>query len=292
MFFQESTDEFGFKNLKYIPNVDGKILILDKEINANVNDYDHNQLIYFYDQDENVIKRVDLVTRSFILEPGYSAFIGRDNLKFQYIHNASSDRRIDPSVSNIIDVYLLERTYDLNYRNWLVDYLPLEPELPTSEAMRIKFGSNLSEIKAISDEIVYHPVRYFPLFGSKAPAEFQATFKVVKNPSITINDNNLKVRIINSINEFFDISNWDFGDRFYASELITYVTTQNAPDISNMVLVPKQQSQAFGSLIEIQARPDEILVSAATVDNIEILNNITAGELNLLTSQVVSKTSE
>ena len=130
------------------------------------------------------------------------------------------------------------------------------------------------------------------MFGSKAPAEFQATFKVVKNPSITINDNNLKVRIINSINEFFDISNWDFGDRFYASELITYVTTQNAPDISNMVLVPKQQSQAFGSLIEIQARPDEILVSAATVDNIEILNNITAGELNLLTSQVVSKTSE
>ena len=292
LFFQEATDEFGFKNLKYIPNVDGKILILDKEINANVNEYDHNQLIYFYDQDENVIKRVDLVTRSFILDPSYSAFIGRDNLKFQYIHNASSDRRIDPSVSNIIDVYLLERTYDLNYRNWLVGYLPTEPELPTSEAMRIKFGTNLTEIKAISDEIVYHPVRYFPLFGSKAAPEFQATFKVVKNPSITINDNNLKVRIINSINEFFDIANWDFGDRFYASELITYVTTQNAPDISNMVLVPKQQSQAFGSLIEIQARPDEILVSAATVDNIEILNNITAGELNLLTSQVVSKTSE
>jgi hypothetical protein len=292
LFFQEDTDEFGFKNLKYIPNVDGKILILDKEINANVNEYDHNQLIYFYDQDENVIKRVDLVTRSFILDPSYSAFIGRDNLKFQYIHNASSDRRIDPSVSNIIDVYLLERTYDLNYRNWLVGYLSTEPELPTSEAMRIKFGTNLTEIKAISDEIVYHPVRYFPLFGSKAAPEFQATFKVVKNPSITINDNNLKVRIINSINEFFDIANWDFGDRFYASELITYVTTQNAPDISNMVLVPKQQSQAFGSLIEIQARPDEILVSAATVDNIEILNNITAGELNLLTSQVVSKTSE
>ena len=70
-----------------------------------------------------------------------------------------------------------------------------------------------------------------------------------------------------------------------------YIIKENAPDISNMVLVPKQQNQAFGSLIEIQARPDEILVSAAT-DNILILSNITAGELNLLTSQVVSKTSE
>jgi len=292
LFFRKTVDEFGFQKLEYIPNVNGKILIKDKEVNTSVNDYDHNQLIFFYDQEENFIKRVDLVTRTFILEPSYSAFIGRDNLKFQYIHNASADRRIDPSVSNIIDVYLLERQYDISYRNWLLGYSATAPEVPTPEALRISYGAALTEIKAISDEIVYHPVRYFPLFGDRAPVEFQATFKVVKNPSETINDNDLKVKIINSINEFFTIDNWDFGDKFYASELITYIIKQNAPDISNIALVPKQQNQAYGSLIEIQARPDEILVSAATVDNILILSNITAGELNLLTSQVVSKTSE
>lgn len=291
LFFQQAQDENGFDVLNYIPNVNDKFIIIDKEINASVNDYEHNQLVYFYDQTENIVKRVDLITRSFILDPSYVVYIGRDNLKFQYIHNASEDRRIDPSVSNLIDVYLLTRSYDTNYRRWLTNTgIPKPPE-PSTTALQIQFGSGLENIKSISDEIIYHPVKYFPLFGDKAAPEFQAMFKVVKNPNQVINDNDLKVRIINSINEFFAIENWDFGDRFYASELITYIINQNSPDISNLVLVPKQFSQVFGSLLEIQSQPDEILVSAATVDNVEILYNLTATELNLLNSQVITRTS-
>ena len=56
-------------------------------------------------------------------------------------------------------------------------------------------------------------------------------------------------------------------------------------------MVPKQEDQAYGSLVEVQARPDEILVSAATVDDIQIVETITATELNLLNSQVITKTS-
>ena len=37
-----------------------------------------------------------------ILESGYRANFGRSGLKFQYVHNANVDRRIDPSVSNIV----------------------------------------------------------------------------------------------------------------------------------------------------------------------------------------------
>jgi hypothetical protein len=291
LFFKETTDDFGAKLLTYVPNVNNTFIIIDKEINASVNSYSHNQLVYFYDQAENIIKRVDLITRSFVIEPDYVAYVGRSSLKFQYIHNSNSNRRIDPSVSNIIDVYLLVRSYDTSYRLWLTGASTTMPQVPTPEELRVKFGTGLSEIKAISDEIVYHPVNYFPLFGDKASAEFQVSFKVVKNPNRTVNDNDLKVRIVNSISEFFSVENWDFGDRFYASELITYVITQNSPDISNMVLVPRQTNQAFGSLLEIQAQPDEILVSAATVDNIEILTNLTATELNLLASQIVTKTS-
>ena len=292
IFFQQVQDENGFDVFNYIPNINNRFVIKDKEINVNVNEYDHNQLIYFYDQGENIIKRVDLITRSFILEPSYVAYIGRDNLKFQYIHNASESRRIDPSVSNIIDVYLLTRSYDTSYRRWLTGGLATKPEIPTSESLNAQFGANLTSIKSISDEIVYHPVKYFSLFGDKATPDFQAVFKVVKNPNRVLNDNDLKVRIINSINEFFSVENWDFGDRFYTGELITYIISQNSPDISNMVLVPKQENQAYGSLVEIRAQPDEILVSAATVDNIEILYNITATELNLLNSQVVTRTGQ
>jgi hypothetical protein len=81
------------------------------------------------------------------------------------------------------------------------------PEAPTSESLRIQFGSKLNAIKAISDEIIYHPVKYKVLFGAKADSKLQSTFKVVKNPTQTINDNDLKVRVITAINNFFDIMN-------------------------------------------------------------------------------------
>jgi hypothetical protein len=128
------------------------------------------------------------------------------------------------------------------------------------------------------------------LFGSKAEEKLQVQFKVVKNPSRSINDNDLKVRIINAVNEFFDISNWDFGDRFYLSELVTYVVNSVTPDVSNMVIVPRQTSQAFGSLFEIQSRPDEIFVSGATVDDIEIVTAITATEVRANVNSIVSST--
>ena len=51
-----------------------------------------------------------------------------------------------------------------------------------------------------------------------------------------------------------------------------------SPDVSNMTIVPRQLSQAFGSLFEIQSRSDEIFVSGATVDDIEIVTAINAVE--------------
>jgi len=291
VFFKEDVDEFGAKTYVFVPNKNDYILVRDKEANTAVNDYAHNQLIYFYDQLENFVKRVDLVTNTFILEPSYVGYVGRSDLKFQYIHTSGEGRRIDPSVTNIIDVYLLTRNYDNNYRLWLKGAIATEPQAPTAEALRVEFGNNLAPIKAISDEIVYHPVSYFPLFGSKARAEFQARIKVVKNPNRSIDDNDLKVRIVNAISDFFDVQNFDFGDRFHASELITYVVKENSPDISNMVIVPVQTTQAFGSLLEIQSKPDELLVSAVTVDTIDILTNITASDLKLTTSSIVTSTS-
>jgi hypothetical protein len=164
------------------------------------------------------------------------------------------------------------------------------PEPPNSDSLRISFGSKLNLIKSISDEVVYHPVSYKVLFGATADLKLQATFKVVKNPNKLINDNDLKVRIISAINEFFDINNWDFGDRFFVSELMTYIVTSVSPDVSNIVLVPKQPNQTFGSLFEIQSRVDEIFVSGATVDDISIVSAISAAEIRANAASIVSNT--
>jgi hypothetical protein len=232
---------------------------------------------------------INTTTNTFTLQTAYSAYVGRKGLKFQYIHNASVNRRIDPSSSNIIDIFLLTRTYDTAFRTYIAGGAT-EPTPPTTDQLRINYGSTLDAIKSISDEIIYHPVKYKILFGSKADQKLQATFKVVKNPSQSINDNDLKVRIISAVNTFFDINNWDFGDRFYLSELVTYVINSVTPDVSNMIIIPKQSSQAFGSLFEIQSRADEIFVSGATVDDVEIVKAITAIEVRADVNSIVSST--
>jgi hypothetical protein len=287
VFFKEELDTFGNVTYTYIDNAEDIILVRQRETAININEFVDGQLIYFYDVSEDRVKRVDRLTNTLVLESAYRAYIGRDKLKFQYIHNTGSTRRIDPSVSNIIDVYLLTKSYDSAFRNYLSGGTVILPEAPNSDSLRISFGSSLSEIKSVSDEIIYHPVKYKVLFGATADVSLQAQFKIVKNPNKTINDNDLKVRIVDAINTFFDVANWDFGDRFYLGELITYITNSVSPDVSNLVIVPRQSTQSFGSLFEIQSLSDEIFVSGATVDDILIVQSITASEIRSNPSTII-----
>ena len=284
LFFKQEKDSYGTTIFNLVDNSNNLILVYQKQSEINVNNFTDGQLIYFYDSAENNVKRVDRNTNTLILDSTYAAYVGRRDIKFQYTHAASEDRRIDPSVTNIVDMFILTRSYDTAYRNWLAGATTTQPVAPTTDSLRVDFGTALSTIKSISDEIVYHPVKYKVLFGSTAPANLQAQFKVVKNPGKAINDNNLKVRIVNAINEFFDVNNWDFGDRFYLSELTTYVINSVSPDVTNFVIVPRQTTQKFGNLFEIQSKPDEIFANGATVDDIEIVTSITAAEIGVSSS--------
>lgn len=290
LYFQLVEDEYGNRSYEYISGGEFLIQTFQRESDADINALSDGQLVYFYTALENVIKRVDKSTNTFVIDNSYRANVGRSSIKFQYLHHANVDRRIDPSVSNIIDIFLLTKSYDTDFRNFLKGITSSRPTPPTTESLRISFGSRLTEIKTISDEIIYHPVEYRILFGNTADEKFRATFKVVKNPNRSINDNDLKVRIVNAIDQFFDVDNWDFGDKFYLSELTTYILNETAPDISNIIIVPQQPDQVFGSLFEIQSRSDEIFVSGATVDNIQIVAAISANEINASTTSVVNTT--
>ena len=245
------------------------------------------QLLYFYGKGRDVVMTYTTSSPSFfVLEPDMYAKIGRQGLKFHYCHNSSDDRRLDPSKSNIIDVYMLTGTYDRQYRNWLVNQNGLEPMPPTSNSLESLYSSSLEPIKAISDQIIYQSVKYKPLFGSVASRNLQATFKVVKNSTRSVSDNDVKSRILAGIESFFALENWDFGQTFYFSELTTYIMNLLAPDITNFIIVPKAEI-AFGSLYEIACQKNEIFVNGATVSDIEIIDAITASQLKT-TATVVS----
>jgi hypothetical protein len=183
-----------------------------------------------------------------------------------------------------MDLYILTKQYSTDYMNWIRDTSNkvTEPVPPTNEELKMEYGSgtnSLENYKALSDTIIYNSGKYKPVFGPKANTTHQATFKVVKNPNIIISDNDIKTSVISAINTFFDSNNWDFGETFYFSELSTYLHNALAPNIASIIIVPTNTSQAFGELMQINSSPDEIIVSAATVDNVEIITAITATQI-------------
>ena len=211
----------------------------------------------------------------------YIAKAGRENLYFQYRHNSPGYRRIDPSPNNIIDLFMLTNTYATDYQAWVRDTTNTiaEPLPPSTEQLKLEY-SQLDNYKAISDTIIFNSAKFKSLFGAKSELLLQATFKVVKNATLNISNNDIKSSVINAINTYFAVNNWDFGETFYFSELSAYLHTALSPNVSSIVIVPKDPSSLFGSLYQINAEADEILTSSATVDNVEIISAITAAQIN------------
>ncbi len=261
----------------------------EADITLSSTTYTDGQLFYFYDSSEDVIKKYSSTTNTLTTSTDYIARKGRSSISFQYKHHAGQDTRIDPSVSNIVDVYLLERTYDNLYRIWLQDG-GTEPTPSTPDQLRISYSGTLNPLKSLSDQIIYHSVKYKILFGTNAEEALQATFKVVKNPKTNISDAVIKTRVIAAINEFFALDNWDFGDSFYFTELAAYIHNQLAPDLLTAVIVPNQSGQSFGSLFQINSATDEIFISGATVDDVSIITALGANQL-AASGTVVTSTS-
>jgi hypothetical protein len=283
VFFEETSAYGGF--VTYIPfnnsliNID---YINKAAILPDVNNYLDGQIFYGTTDGNFYVLSVSGAVRTLNDSTSYIARIGRPSLYFQYRHNAPGNRRIDPSPSNLIDLYILTKDYDTNYRTWALDATGtvIEPATLTSESLRLEFN-DLENYKSVSDAIIYNSARFKLLFGNKANPVLQATFKVIKNSNINLSDSEIRSQVLAYINAFFATSNWDFGETFYFTELATYIQQALVPNISSIVIVPNSQTQVYGALQQITSAPNEIFLSCATADNIEVISSITAAQLNL-----------
>jgi len=284
--FQKLVSESdGTQRYQYVNATDEKIYIRQTSVGA-IGDYPNGSIVYLIDSDS--FKQINTTTNTTSNITNYVAHVGRDGIKFQYVHTVDGNTRLDPSSSNIIDMYILTKTYDTEFRLWLQGSIDTKPLLPSNDSLFTNFNTPLANIKSVSDTLIYHPVKYKILFGSQADTDLQATFKIVKNSEQVTNDSDVKSRVITAINEFFALENWEFGDTFYFTELSTYVMNQLAPDITTFVIVPNAGAKAFGSLFEVKSENDEIFISGAKVSNIEIIDSVTASKLksdgNIVTS--------
>ena len=222
VFLKETITNNQSTNYNYVDATKENIVVRSNEASVGaLSTYTDGTRFYFSDDD--VFKQYSSTTGNLTLITNYRAYKGRDKLKFQYVHSADENNRLDPSSTNIIDTYLLTKTYDREFREYLAGAVNNRPLPPSTDALFQNFGSAINKIKSISDEVIYHPVKYKVLFGEKADTDLQATFKVVKNPEVVTNDNDVKLRIINAINNFFSLEYWDFGDKFSFTELATFI---------------------------------------------------------------------
>lgn len=299
VFYQTSTTSSGYLN--YTPVATTSIeqrYTTQAEINEVLAQFASGQVFYASTDDKFYILSVSGANvKSIAQTTNYVKRTGRSNLLFQYTHNSPNNRRIDPSPSNIIDLFILTSQYNTDYRNYITDLTGsvTKPVKPSTNELRDQYGS-LEQFKSVSDTLIFNSITYRPLFGDKAEEELQASFKVVKNNSTLISDSEIKEQVINAINNYFAIENWDFGDTFYFSELSAYLYNALAPNVLSIVIVPKLATSNFGSLFQIQSQRDEILISSATVNDVEVIDVITANSLqasgNVVNTTTVNLSSE
>jgi len=275
IFLKKASSDQGFSKYNYYNAGNSiKVVATETEIGA-YSQYTSGQIFYIIANDNFKVLNNNILA----VTADYKAHIGRADLKFQYVHSADDGNRIDPSASNIIDVFMLTKSYDIDFRKYIKGVTDTMPLPPSSDELFQNYGTTISQYKSISDEVIYHAVEYKPLFGVHAQDNLQATFKIVKNSGEVVNNNEVKTEVVNAINSFFALQNWDFGDTFHFTELATHVMNKVAPDIVNILLVPKQATQGFGSLYEVKAENNEIFINDATVDDIEIIDSVTASRI-------------
>ena len=210
----------------------------------------------------------------------YQAKIGRQDLYFQYRHNSSLTNRIDPGSTNIIDVYIVTNAYYRSYVNWLQDTTGTvtEPIPSTIDELTTAY-QGLQNYKMISDNMILNSVDFQPLFGQKADPALRATVKVIRAAGSTASVSAIKNSVVASMNAYFDIANWNFGDTFYFSELAAYIHQNIGSIVSSVVLVPLNSQKSFGDLYEIRSAPNQIFVNGATVNDVEVITALTSTNL-------------
>lgn len=201
---------------------------------------------------------------------------GKMGLAFRWEHNVDIDQTLNPSLTNIIDVYVLTKSYNDDYVAWKrKNNKSIATPLPqTPEELRNSFA-NLTNYKMMTDEVIFHPVKFKPLFGTLSEPEFQAQFKVVKNPKSKLTDSEIKSKVIGAIDTFFTPGNFGFGEIFYFTELAAYIHTVLNKDLNSVVIVPVRQDSKFGTLFQIQPDRNEVVTSVAGANDIVVINEIT-----------------
>lgn len=285
-FFERTVDPMLLTRIQMISS-NNVIYAYDTAAGIEVVKYEYpvGQLFYAYAQERFYKTIEDPIQPNIVLleeQDEYTMSPGRQGFYFQYRHVSNNTTRVDPATSNIIDMYVVTQSYYTAYMNWLRDSTNtlVMPDIPAISDLQQMYGQ-VNNYKMISDSVILNSVRFKPLFGSKAEPQLRATIKVIKSTTTTASDSEIRSNVLEAMNNYFSIDNWDFGDTFYFSELSAYLHNQVGNLVNSVVLVPNDPRMQFGDLYEIRSAPYEIFVNAAQASDIVVISALTPVQLQI-----------
>jgi hypothetical protein len=243
-----------FKLLFNINNITQEIILLEKEFDDAIGQF-------------TVVPRKDTDITSI-----GKTVVGRKELTIQYNHVPLRDNRVDATTTNIIDMFVLTNEYDSNFRVWLsTNGNPNAKPIAVTSVELQEIMSAISPYKSVSDTIVFHPIKYKVIFGDHANIKDQVTIRVTKNDGTKVSNAEVRSRVIASINEYFAVSNWEFGETFYFTDMASWIHQQLSGIVASVALVPVQAGTTISDVFQIKCEDDELFISSATASDIEII---------------------
>lgn len=226
---------------------------------------------YLYDYNASTKELEQVADSNIIVENGLNDLI------FLWVHYPTSKQITDPSTTNIVDMYIMTSSYYTAVENWIANGKTGEfPTAPTAYELESQYAS-LRQNKMISDTIIFHPVIYKRVFGFGAASSNKCLFKVMKANELT-SDNEIKQLVISLIDDYF--KDFTVGQSFFFTQMSTYIHDNSNGLIKSIVPVSANANDVFGTLFEIGCEENELLLSTATVQNIQIVSTLDKETLN------------
>lgn len=231
----------------------------------------HGYLYYLYiDEGTKILKEIH--------ESQYKVFNGKKNITFVWKHKANEDYIIDPCTTNIIDMFVLTNDYYNEVQEWIKNgKKDLFPKAPSATELKGVFKT-LENNKMISDTMVWHPITYKLLFGYESDTKTRCIFKIIKQNEL-LTDNEVKKSVVNCIDAFF--REMTVGQSFYFTQLSTYIETNIPNVVKSVIIVPTDNDKTFGELFQVSCEDDQILLSTASLSDVQIISSINSKNIRM-----------
>ena len=271
-YYKLNDSRYDFKRvLVWLPGLAETLIPNDPELISNL-----------ISENTVTLNRVELVDApgqyTLLPAPGLTGnlgpYPGRTGLKIQYNHVPLRDIRINPTTTNIIDMYVLTAQFNAEFRGWISggSRRGLRPLPPDSFTLSKQMASVIPA-KSISDSIVFHPVNFKIIFGVGSDLRNQVKIRVTKSDGTKISDAEIRSRVIQAIDDYFSIDNWEFGETFYFTDMASWVHAKLGGIISSIALIPRQTGLTPNDMFQIRCDDDEIFISSASVSDVEIITS-------------------